>query len=99
MGERQRFTLVFVASNIQHHMYRYRWVHDRKDIIVKMFSKRASDQIRILVSEKSLDRSAPVTPNIRVLPEHWKILWSDRVAGLPQMFGEYVSIVEYFYHY
>lgn len=79
--------LIFVVSNSQHRMYRRR---GQEDVIAKMSSKRESDQIQALVRGKRFDRSKfsfPVMQNIGVLPEQWQLLWSSRVAGLPDVWS------------
>jgi hypothetical protein len=86
------------VSNIQHRMYRWSgFTSNRKDAIAKMSKQRGSEQIHAFVSGRSFDKSEldhPVKENIGVLPEHWQILWSNRIAGLPHVWSNYVNIVE-----
>ena len=77
------FSLVFVVSNIHHS--KYRWVQE--DIIFKMSSKRASDRISGSNFDRSKLFSVPVMQNIGALPENWRILWSSRVAGVPDVWS------------
>jgi hypothetical protein len=60
-----------------------------EDAIAKMSSQRTRDQIQaFMVTGKRLDESElsfPLMVNVGVLPEHWQMLWSSRVAGLPDV--------------
>ena len=60
-----------------------------EDFIVKTSSEQASDQMQALVSGRfnRSELSQPIIQTIGVLPEHWQILWSSRVAGLPDIWS------------
>ena len=70
-------------------MCRVSWLQYQRDVIVETSSERVNDRIQALVrmvSRRNFDKSVfpfPVVENIGVLPESWQILWSSRVAGLP----------------
>jgi hypothetical protein len=81
---RATYLCYICVSNILHRMYRW-YPSEQIDTIAEMSNQRVSKQIQAYVNGKSFDESEfdhPVMENIGVLPEHWQILWSSRIAGL-----------------
>ena len=88
-----RFTPADFDNNIQYDIMDWsRWIDGSlsDDAIVEMSSKHASDQLQALLNGRRFDASefsSPMMPNIGVLPEHWQMVWSSRVAGLPDVWS------------
>ena len=88
-----RFTPTNFDNNIQYDtMDWYRWIDGSlsDDAIVEMSSKHASEQLQALLNGRRFDASefsSPMMPNIGVWPEHWQMVWSSRVAGLPDVWS------------
>ena len=81
--------MVHVKSDI---MDWSRWIDGSlsDDAIVEMSSKHASDQLQALLNGRRFDASefsSPMMPNIGVWPEHWQMVWSSRVEGLPDVWS------------
>ena len=88
-----RFTPANFDNNIQYDIMDWsRWIDGSlsDDAIVEMSSKHPSDQLQALLNGRRFDASefsSPMMPNIGVCPEHWQMVWSSRVAGLPDVWS------------